>query len=128
MKKVAIVLCAFLLSACGKPSGISDADYAAYKELGAPKILFSCTTRASSEDPRSIKLQEKLKADMAACGTDFGCLGKVAKDSAAAIDNWPKDVNFGYRAGVGIAATYNKILGDAKKDCGGELSILEKSQ
>lgn len=37
-------------------------------------------------------------------------------------------VKYGYRADVGLAATYNKILGDEKEICRGEFAILEKSE
>ncbi len=45
MKKntsIAIGIIASALTACGSPEGLTDEQYAVYKQLGAPKILFSC--------------------------------------------------------------------------------------
>lgn len=36
-----------------------------------------------------------------------------------------KVIEVGFVAGVGIAATYNSILGNAKRECNGEFEILE---
>jgi hypothetical protein len=43
MRSLIRVLPIFVCSACGNPGDISDADYQKYKELGTPKILYSCT-------------------------------------------------------------------------------------
>lgn len=40
--RIRFFLLPLVLSGCGNPGGISDADYKEYKELGAPKILYSC--------------------------------------------------------------------------------------
>lgn len=124
MKYVVPCIAALLLSACGKPNGISDADYATYKELGAPKVLFTCSTPAPENDPRSIQRELKINEAVAACKNDFGCLAKVARNPG----DRPQDVEVNYRAGIGVNATYNKILGDAKARCYGEFSILEKKE
>lgn len=105
-----------LLSACGNPGGISDTAYAKYKELGAPKILYSCTEEGS------------LDAHVAECLNiqDVNVL-LACSEEAKSRANKPI-VNVGYTAGVGIAATYNKILGEAKNDCRGEFKILDGQQ
>lgn len=43
MKHLLSYLSVLSLAACGNPGGISDSEYANYKELAAPKILYSCT-------------------------------------------------------------------------------------
>lgn len=42
-KTLPIIISSLLLG-CGNPEGISDEFYNEYKELGKPKILYSCTT------------------------------------------------------------------------------------
>lgn len=120
MRLFGLFLTSLLLAGCGNRGGISDADYAEYKELGAPKILYSCTTQGMV-DPQAmldcLKLGESgtdqaIKAEMA-------CVDKISKTADKPV------VRTGYTAGVGMNATYNKILGDAKAGCSGEFTILE---
>lgn len=116
-----ITVSTILLASCGKPSGMPEEDYAKYTELGAPKILYSCT---SSIPPIAIVVQEcqsKAKNQM----EHADCL----------LDSWKrnehsdnKSETFGYVAGVGLGATYNHILEDAQKHCSGTLKILDSKQ
>mgnify|MGYP000754139996 CR=1 FL=1 len=113
MKYLVSFSAVLLLAACGNPGDISDAEYAAYKELGSPKILYSCAIG----DPQIVRLQ--ASAD---------CMGKGdLSDSCVekAMSNWKPDVNVGYAAGIGVAVTYNKLLGDAKSACHGVFKILD---
>jgi hypothetical protein len=95
--RLMIIFGALLLAACDNPGGISDADYAKYKEYGAPKILYSCTT------PGKLEYDPKEKGS------------KIGKP----------ETSVGYTAGIGVGATYNKLLGDAKKECNGEFKVLD---
>ncbi len=54
MKRLLAFTAIVLLSACGKPSGISDEEYAKYKEFGAPKILYSCSIETSGTSYQSL--------------------------------------------------------------------------
>lgn len=125
-----------VITACGNPGGISDADYAKYKELGAPKILFSCAIpNFKSEDERSklrIMFVEKAEACKEGDGTleeKISCMKNIEEKALSALsEKLPPTIEVKYRAGVGIAATYNKILEDSKRACIGEFSILEKSE
>jgi len=85
----------------GTPTGISDTDYNDYKQLSAPKILYSCSKLA---DITYKNLEEKLK-----------CIREGNTDEECRLE---KIVT--YKAGVGFAATYNKLLGEAKDECKGE--------
>ena len=132
-----LILCSFvlLLSACGKPNGISDAEYAKYKEFGSPKILFSCATPNFLSSAALDELRDKGLASIEQCRTIEGtieakkaCADKVLKDAERVVKDIPPTIEIGYRVGVGMGATYNKILGEAKKDCRGEFSILERSE
>lgn len=101
----------FILQGCDNPGGISNADYEEYKQLGAPKILYACN-----------KILEP----------DFGKMLQCVKTSSSyeecksSLSEKKTDV---YRvAGVGINATYNKLLSDAKGECKGEFKLLESEQ
>ena len=114
----AVCTSAIMLSACGgKPDGMSDSDYKTYQELGAPKILYSC-----AQVP---PLRERLRVGLEKCqGVEdsvekLQCLDKYNK-SAEKVES------IGYSAGVGVNATYNKILGDAKAECdSGDFKIID---
>ena len=135
MKYIIPCTAALLLSACGNPSGISDAEYAKYKELGAPKILFSCTTQnyKSVEVLTEIKNKALAKAD--ACRSTeeteeakVACMKKYFGPAILSMEEKLPIIEIGYQAGIGVAATYNKILQDAKNRCTGKFSIIEKSE
>lgn len=113
MKHVLSYLAVLSLAGCGNPGGISDSDYAKYKELGAPKILYSCA------------VGDRQIARLIAGGE---CLGRGdASDSCVEKEmrKWKPDINVSYAAGVGAAVTYNKLLGDAKAGCNGEFKVLD---
>jgi hypothetical protein len=59
MKHPIYYVAVLFLSACGNPGEISDADYAAYKQLGAPKILYSCT-RERLLDPNAAIIENRI--------------------------------------------------------------------
>lgn len=115
MKKELVLLAALVVGGCGNPGGISDADYAAFKELAAPKILYSC-----------IKKQEELIAQMSCHEHSLSSKSGALEDCVKKYkDEHPPQVDVGYIAGTGIASNYNQILLKAKSGCKGELKILE---
>jgi len=111
MKHNLLLGVAFLLTACGNPGGISDENYAKYKELGAPKILYSCNRgERVLINAKCREIEDNAKR--------LQCSEAEAPEKQAVID-------VGYTAGIGIGATYNKILSDAKGQCDGEFKILD---
>lgn len=136
MKYLVYCAVACFLSACGNPGGISDVEYAKYKELGAPKILFSCSTPNLRSVQELTEMKDKGMEKVYACGSLKGteedkiaCVKKVSDAVALAMkEELPPNIQIGYRAGIGVAATYNKILQDGKNLCGGKFSIIEKSE
>lgn len=112
MKRSGIYAAAFFLSACGNPGGISDSDYAKYKELAAPKILYSCTRERHMDATAALQCLEIKNANK-----ELACLEKVQSDTKKPF------IDVGYAAGVGVAVTYNKLLGDAKAACDKDISI-----
>jgi len=113
MKHLGIYAAVFFLSACGNPGGISDSEYAKYKELGAPKILYSCNT--GFLDTTAFSECLKLKDDPSKI---HACVEKAERETKPIID-------VGYAAGVGVAVTYNKLLREAKDSCDGEFKVLD---
>lgn len=110
------------LSGCGNPGDISDADYKDYKELGTPKILYSCNHGKLAADPKI--LAECLKIDdFSKEGLDkqLACAERAEREAKPMI-------NVGYAAGVGAGVTYNKLLADAKEGCQGEFKVLDSKQ
>ena len=122
------VIAFFFLASCGKPSGISDHDYEEYQKLGAPKLLYSCNKGR----------QAKPKIDLAGeCYTlpDPSDQNKCLKErmeninaKKAMVEKLEDVIEVNYIAGIGLAATYNKILSDAEKSCIGVFKILESKQ
>ena len=100
-----------LLVACGNPGDISDAEYAKYKELAAPKILYACHAAPRPDTISCNKLLPDAKKHLS-------CLEDVMKNSKG-------EVSVGYSAGVGFAVTYNKLLADAQASCDGRLEVLK---
>ena len=116
MKHLGIYAAVLFLSACGNPGEISDSEYAKYKELGAPKILYSCNKGETlGFDPNAVLECFKLKDDPS---KELACVEKAKREKKPIID-------VGYAAGVGVAVTYNKLLGDAKAGCDGEFKVLD---
>jgi len=108
-----------LLSACGNPGGISDSDYAKYKELGAPKILYSCTKEGRLDAAAVLQCMAIKNED---ADKKIACLEKTQSDAKKPI------IDVGYAAGVGVAVTYNKLLGDAKAACDSDSSRFSKGE
>lgn len=113
MKNRVIYVSLLTLTACGNPGEISDTEYAKYKELGAPKILYSCTQMENpNEDPKAYRLclahldQEQKKS----------CVKKFESERKPVTHT-------GFTAGLGVAVTYNKLLNDAKAECDGTFKI-----
>lgn len=116
MKHVISYVSVLLLSACGgNPGGMSDSEYAEYKDLGPPKILYTCLTKPDKYDYGTRECpynkDDPAKSD--------ACYKKLLEDREKAMPA------VRYTAGVGINATYNKILADAKTACNGEFKILD---
>lgn len=113
---------AVILASCGNPGGISDSEYAKYKELGAPKILFSCSAPkpfieiVAAECPNIIQTPTK---------EDLACIEKSAERHSDPNEKIP---SYGYIAGVGVGATYNHILEEAKIKCSGVFKVIESVQ
>jgi hypothetical protein len=110
------------LLGCGNPGEISDAAYKEYKELGSPKILYSCNLGKLAADPQI--LLECLKInDFSKEGLDkqLACANRAEREAKPMID-------VGYSAGVGAGVTYNKLLADAKEKCQGEFKVLDSKQ
>jgi hypothetical protein len=101
-----------VLVACGNPGGIDDAAYAKYKELGAPKILYSC---------------DEVLDNISITATISDCISNT--DSKSCIEDGKKNpkhrIDVGYVAGIGAAVTYNKLLNDAKAECHGDFKVLD---
>lgn len=87
------------LTACGNPGGLSDIEYAKYKELGSPKILYSCIQMENpDEDPKAYRL----------------CLAHIDQvQKNTCVKNFERErkpvTHTGYAAGIGVAVTYNKL-------------------
>ncbi len=114
MRFIAVIFATTVLSGCGNPGGISDAEYDEYKQLGAPKILYSCKSKSEAIP---IKLMQYC--------IDKPMTGECSKES---MEKAKTEANVSYVAGVGPLATYNKILQDSQKACEGEFKILESKQ
>jgi hypothetical protein len=100
------------LAACGNPGGISDTSYKEYKELGAPKILYSCSI-GSPDSQALINCRSSDLAAEKACSKELFGKGENPIVTVHTI------------AGVGVNATYNKILGEAKMGCSGKIEVLD---
>lgn len=120
MKNMMLIFSAMLLlTACDNTSGLSDEDYARYKELGAPKLLYSCTIDPSRSWGHAKELGDCLNSS------------NSVEVQAQCIENIKKldpIVNVNYVAGIGMGATYNKLLTDAKNECFGDLKVLESEK
>lgn len=121
-KPALAVSTSFFLSACGNPGGISDAEYASYKELGAPKILYSCAVpmsfiqKASMACPNIDAMSEPEKK---------ACIEKASKRYRDPNEKIPVVNTI---SGVGVGATYNFILNKAKQECDGDFKVLDSKQ
>ncbi|MDR0577368.1 MAG: hypothetical protein LBI87_07500 [Candidatus Accumulibacter sp.] len=93
------------------PGGVSDDFYKKYKELGAPKILYSCTEDLSRW---SVCMKEGISALLK-------CRDKYPDEKL-------KYTETSYVAGVGKDSSYNKLLNEAKDECKGEFKLLESKE
>lgn len=108
-----VVIAATTIAGCGNPGDISDADYNEYKQLGAPKILYSCTT---TSDSNAIK-------------QSIQCLDRTSGEcSDSALEKAKTRVSVSYVAGVGALATYNSLLRDAQEKCSGKFQVIDSKQ
>lgn len=117
MKKTGIVATLFVvvnLAGCGNPGGISDDDYAKFKQLGAPKLLYSCTT---TSDSNAIKQQIECLS--------YKAEGECSKSS---LEKAKTKVDVGYVAGIGAMTTYNELLQDAQEKCTGKFDVLDSGK
>ena len=85
----------------------SDKDYEKYRQLAAPKILYSCG-----------KLTTKLSANFEKCLENPNA-------SYCTQDLVETKVDVGYQAGVGSFVTYNSLLRDVQASCIGEFKRLK---
>lgn len=113
MKNTEITAALFViasLAGCENPGGISDTDYARFKQLGAPKLLYSCTTTSDGN----------------AMDQMIECLRNGSKDkcSESALEEAKTKTSVGYAAGIGAMTTYNELLQDAEEKCGGVFEVL----
>lgn len=110
------------LLGCGNPGDISDAEYKTYKELGSPKILYSCNYGKLAADPKivreCIKNEDNSKEGIE---KELACAKRAEREAKPMIE-------VGYAAGIGAGVTYNKLLADAKKGCRGEFQVLDSKQ
>lgn len=117
---IALVL---LLTACTdpiNPGGLTDKEYKDFKQLGSPKILYSCTNT-------------KEILWVVACAQGGGkshdeCFHEADKSGRLAQKVKQVDVEVNYSAGIGLGVTYNKLLTEAKRKCDGEFKILESKE
>ena len=117
MKNTEIAVVLFVianLAGCGNPGGISDTDYARFKQLSAPKLLYSCTTTSDGN----------------AMDQMIECLRNGSRDkcSESALEEAKTKTVVGYAAGVGAMTTYNKLLQDAEEQCAGVFEILDSGK
>ena len=103
----ALTACCLLISGCGNPGGISDEEYEKYRQLAAPKILYSCA-----------KLNTKLSENFEKCLENPSA-------SYCTQDLVETKVDVGYQAGVGSSVTYNSLLRDVQASCIGEFKRLK---
>lgn len=117
LKREFVAICSILvLISCGNPGDISDEDYKKYTELGAPKILYSC----AREYPWVLVCAlEKSK-------TPGECIDEGVKSDR--LTDKIMHAKVGYSAGIGMGATYNKLLTEAKEECEGEFKVLESKE
>lgn len=114
MRLIAVLVATAALSSCGNPGGLSDAEYNEYKQLGAPKILYSCKSTSATYP---IELMQHC--------IDKPMTGECSKE---AMEKAKTEVKVSHIAGVGPLATYNRILKEAQKGCDGEFQVLESKQ
>lgn len=107
-----------LLTACDNTSGLSDEEYARYKELGAPKLIYSCTYK-----PRPLFLLNEAEIHACRKNKEFKdqheCENKDSRELVTTVS---------YSAGIGTEATYNRLLTDVKNECDGQFKVIESEK
>jgi hypothetical protein len=78
MRTLISVLTLLACSACGNPGDISDSDYQKYRDLGAPKILYSCTGGVGDR-----ALEHTTRVSMAAGIGAFVTYNELVSDAKA---------------------------------------------
>lgn len=114
---IALIPMSVFLTGCENPGGITDEEYARYKQLAAPKILYSCSKLATKMSVNFTKCMENPSASY--------CTGKEAKEMVET------STSVHLSAGVGQLVTYNSLLRDIEDECAGEykrLKILESEK
>jgi hypothetical protein len=114
MKYCLSLAVAALIAGCGNPGDLSDADYAAFKELASPKILYRC--KQSDPSTFSAKAVEDCSRFRSDARKEQECIESARREPATETK---------YRAGVGFAVTYNKLLSEAKQECSGGFELIE---
>lgn len=117
---VVLLVALWALFVRGNPGGLSDAKYAAFKQLAPPKLLYSCTRKPS---PEWLVQQTRECAQSGRAG----CEEKVNESVEAATVTVVEFV------GGRTASSYDELLRRARQDCGqgtghlgsGKLVVLE---
>jgi hypothetical protein len=110
----------WMLFARGNPGGISDARYAEFRKMAAPKLLYSCTRKPTPESflPKERECWQSGRA---------GCEEAVTKWVDAGTT-----ITVEFVSGTGTAS-YDDLLMDARRSCAkgvggmqpGEFEVLE---
>lgn len=114
---IALVPMSLFLAGCENPGGITDDDYAKYKQLAAPKILYSCA-----------RLGTRLSMNFAKCIENPSASYCTGKEASELVE---RDSTVQFSAGVGKFVTYNSLLQEVQASCSGEfkrLKILESEK
>jgi hypothetical protein len=129
---VSFLVCATaFLAGCSKPEGVPESLYSSYEELAPPKILYSCTTthtyKYEDEAATKIKWNE--------CKTEaFKTIEKVreVRKHCAGVKVYKTETQteteVGYRASKSALTNYNRLLLDARNDCGDGFKLIESEQ
>jgi hypothetical protein len=117
---VASLIALWVVFAGGNPGGISDARYAQFNSLAAPKLLYSCT-RSPTRKSLNRQVKDCMKSGRANCDAIVDDLVKAGTRT---------DVDF---VGGAEGSTYDQVLEEARRDCRrhfgttepGEFKVLE---
>jgi hypothetical protein len=111
------------LTACTdpiNPGGLTDKEYEDFKQLGSPKILYSCTNTK--------EILWVIACAQSSGKTHEECFHEADKSGRLAQKVKHVEVAVNYDFGVGPGVTYNKLLTEAKRECDGEFKILESKE
>jgi hypothetical protein len=118
----ALIGLSVLVASCDTPpDGMTEVDYAKYKQLGAPKLIYSCTAKATGSECH--KIFPSLPAKKGDPHWLPECITKTIKEPIFIV----KEVNYGYGEGLG---NYNKLLSKARETCREhwEFEVLESAK